>query len=340
MTTFAKNIILKKLLQEKEMYQTTGDLIYVEIDTTIEKVSRILKEKDILSVPVYDRRINEFVGILDSMEILRHIMEADFYKEHKLQFNDESLECFMFSIGNVGEIIQKSTRARRLYRFDSNTCLETVMKVLSECDHRVLVSQMETVESDKTSENSFSTESILSPTKNERRISTMSYHLITQSDIVRFIMRHLKEFGENHLFDRPIEELGMVNPLGSGVFSISTECRAIDGFELMLLRNVQCVAVLDKKDHHIVATLSSSDLKGITADNLRKLNYPVLDFIQEMTGKKASVPVTCTPKSCLSEIIPTILAAKVHRVFIIDSAWNSLGVISMTDIISQVLDTH
>jgi len=82
-----------------------------------------------------------------------------------------------------------------------------------------------------------------------------------------------------------------------------------------------------------VATLSASDMRGLTPASFPLLLAPVLDFLGEVAGG-ARPSIIARPTSTLEEVIRKVVFARVHRVWIIDSNKIS-GVVSLSDIICK-----
>jgi CBS domain containing-hemolysin-like protein len=57
-------------VQLKELVEHKRKLIYVHSDTTVKECTDLLKQKEILSVPVYDKEKKEFIGIVDVLDIM------------------------------------------------------------------------------------------------------------------------------------------------------------------------------------------------------------------------------------------------------------------------------
>lgn len=87
--------------------------------------------------------------------------------------------------------------------------------------------------------------------------------------------------------NKRIEELGLVNPLGGHVISISTKDLAIDGFKKMFYSSINAVVVIDEKGK-IVANLSVSDLRNISEETIEYIRLPVLEFLKKMNGTIAN----------------------------------------------------
>mmetsp|Transcript_8250 Transcript_8250/g.16218 ORF Transcript_8250/g.16218 Transcript_8250/m.16218 type:complete len:116 (-) Transcript_8250:513-860(-) len=99
--------------------------------------------------------------------------------------------------------------------------------------------------------------------------------------------------------------------------------------------------VLDAKGE-IVATLSASDIRGMTKENMKDLMLPVVDFLKKRSGtdslRKQEVVSTNFP---LGKAINKLLDAGIHRLWIVGEgeagvSKNVAAVMSFTDIIRKV----
>ena len=95
---------------------------------------------------------------------------------------------------------------------------------------------------------------------------------------------------------------------------------------------VNAVAVVDDKGS-IVANLSSTDVRGMKSEELCLVRKPVLEYLKARnpTGKLVH-PVTCTPRALLKDVILQLSTAKIHRVWVVDSAMKPVGVVTLSDI--------
>jgi CBS domain-containing protein len=114
----------------------------------------------------------------------------------------------------------------------------------------------------------------------------------------------------------------------------------------------------------LVASLSASDLRGVTSDEVDALLLlPVLEFLQR---RRATTPFTCNPSttlhdvslntyiaalffefsfvnlrslvpdSALVQVMKSLVENKAHRLWIVDNEQKLLGVITLTDLLCKV----
>jgi CBS domain-containing protein len=149
------------------------------------------------------------------------------------------------------------------------------------------------------------------------------------------------------ILDRRIEEIGLVNPLGDPIVSLPSTDRTVDGFLKMFKTEVNAVAVVDDQGK-LIANLSASDLGGLSTKTIHTLSLPPLQFLElahsrnfvelsltSSSDKKPAVPVTCSPETHLTEVVEKLIGAKIHRVWVVDSAQRPIGVVTLTDILKS-----
>jgi CBS-domain-containing membrane protein len=281
------------------------ELVQVDVGTKVEDAIKLMKEKCILSVPVFDPEKCQYIGLLDMFDVMRYTTLGIFEES---AFRDKLFSNYQFRSATVKEIIERSCRGKILV-LEASDPLELAFKNLSE-NHRALI-----------------------PMKDENTFKN-SYRMITQTDLVRFIQKHTDQLGT--CINRRIEEMGLANPLGTQVLSISTKDQALDGFLKMFRNEVNAVAVVDDTGR-LVANLSASDLWGISSQNISTLKLPPLQFLKSISGAIASHPVTCSSRSYLAEVIEKLISAKIHRVWVVNSGEEPIGVVTMTDVLRSLI---
>jgi 5'-AMP-activated protein kinase, regulatory gamma subunit len=151
--------------------------------------------------------------------------------------------------------------------------------------------------------------------------------IITQSDIVSFIVQH-KDSLDQRLVSKTVEELGIVT---KRVVSITEKDEALAGFRLMVERKVGAIAVVEAGTEKLVGQLAAGVLRGIDETNYADLRLPVKEFL-----KKHSVIGynTCKLSTVLSDLLANLHKFRIHRVFVIDDNGRCIGVITLSDIIA------
>jgi CBS domain-containing protein len=294
-------------------------------------VSSVLLENNILSVPVYDSQKKSFIGLIDTLELLK-LNSAEYSRYLKEQKYEELSSLFPSLTESLpltaGELVQKSQRARSIHIFDGGDTLETVMKALALYQqHRILVRKRTTKEAH--------------PGQQQTQTSQgpqADYYLLSQSDILRWLWNNLdRDPALRERAEKSLQELQLVDPKGLPVLGIPSSSKALEGFALMEFHKVPAVAVLkesrDANSGKLEATLSASDLRGIYREKLIPLlDMNVLEFLKQI-GPQLGRQVTVTPQDKLRDCMDKLLSGQVHRAWVLDDQFRPVGVITLTDII-------
>jgi len=266
-----------------------------------------LKKENISSVPVFSEDKQIYVGLVDMLDVMG-VTALGIKDENSILDYHELYNKFAFSVDTVGEIIAQSHRSRNIVILDVGESIQSAMDVLGE-NHRLLIRTRDV----NTGKNTFK--------------------LLSQMDIVKYLSKNINLGSKGNM---RLEQLGLANPLGSEVITVSKHTKATNAFNIIYREQIGAVAVVDD-DGVLLANLSISDLMGISDQNIGNVMLPVLEFLQKTNGERPAVPVTCKATDHLEDILPKILTAHVHRLWVTNSAQKAIGVITLTDIINVVL---
>ena len=274
-----------------------------------------LGERGFQAAPVYrgDADAPAVVAILSVMEVMTFVSFAAY-------FRDRSLDEQTFASLNVpaaltvADVLRErvTEEAAHLWVFEPTAALATVIEAMARGVHRVVTF-------------------VATADEVSRRRTPL---MLTQTDVVRFLFRHEAEL-DDALTQRRIEELGLVNPAGSeSLHSVRSTDKTLACFADLASRGLYAVPVVDEQGA-LQTSLSASDLKA-AHHAYGAMLAPVEGFLKHVHGGKLVHPVTCGVHATLSEIVPSLLAAGIHRVWVVDSARRVLGVVSLSDILAQV----
>jgi len=289
------------LFRSNTMYDTP---IYVNVNTTVEECLNLLASKNILSVPVYDRSKKEWIGIIDVYQIMTHIAFAG-CKDDTVTL-ESVLDKIRLSrpvsdlLGITGK--KENDDIKSLWVLPAHAPLLKTMEYLGKGIYRILITDSNVLQS----------------------------RLITQTDMIRFIHKHWDQFGDfknTSLKDSNTFRVSFIKP----VHTIHERKLAINGFQLMRIKEVNAVAVVNDSGH-IVENLSDSDLRDFTHDKFDTLFVSTTEFLTRTHGGKIRQPVVCSDTDNLKRVVDSIVNEKVHRVWIVDGNMKPIGVVSMTDI--------
>ncbi|KAJ1554772.1 hypothetical protein HK405_004096 [Cladochytrium tenue] len=166
--------------------------------------------------------------------------------------------------------------------------------------------------------------------------------VVTQSDILRYAHHHLESLTglSSPLSETTLLQAGLAGP-HRRVFSLSDKETALAGYSRMAEHRVLALPILDGAGL-VVATLSASDLRGLSADSVDWVRLNVLEFLKKMQGTRG-VPrvqleptVSLTPSDTLQDALALLVERDVHRAWILDGMLRPVGVVSQSDILAAV----
>jgi CBS domain-containing protein len=161
-----------------------------------------------------------------------------------------------------------------------------------------------------------------------------SIHLISQMDLLEFFYRTgldetklPKEFVEK-IFTLPLVDIKKENP---NVIAINDFQAALAAFNIMHINNVHALPVLNTVGT-VISTISATDLRGLSVDNIDKLLLPCHEFldIENSPAKHHSFDTANTNKK-IEEAVKMMVEGRIHHVWVTKD--NHLaGCITPTDI--------
>jgi len=306
-----------------------GELVFDKLElheidehTTVQQALKILKEKNIRALPVTrtEGGKKSYTGIISSFDLMAFIGFASYFSDLvEAKTEEEKAKAFgelQIATTTVKDLVgQVSAEGRTLWTFAPTQSLLPVFDYFSKGVHRALVEQK------------------------DDHTGALSFRLLSQTDVISFLGAHMGSPSLARIFSKPIEELNLCNPLGRGsrepeLVTISTKETALEGFRVMHVKDIQAVPVVDDQGV-IVSTLSTSDTKGLDANNITKCLLPVIDFLKEMHGGRLIHPITCTPKDTLGEVVLKMKVATIHRhqVWVTNAERKPIDVVSMSDVL-------
>eukprot|EP00884_Botryococcus_braunii_P020198 jgi/Botrbrau1/6862/Bobra.152_2s0021.2 len=99
-------------------------------------------------------------------------------------------------------------------------------------------------------------------------------HIISQSDIIRFLYRHVEELGQ--LAQRPVRDLFLEG--AERLVLVPDSMSTIDAFVTMLDNDVSGIGITTVNGGRLVASLSASDLRGLLPGLFPALALPVRQY--------------------------------------------------------------
>jgi len=291
---------------------TVGDIITqkrpiisVEASTPVGTVLNLLKEENILSVPVYGTQGSwlgsggvdlvsnhrQYIGIVSIVDLLAFILHGN--PENVL--NRRIVE----TIGSTNESLS-------LWVEPSSRPLFFVLERFCKGTHRALVHDEKAVGS--------------------------PIRIVTQTDIVHFFIRHSSTYPHlGVVFDAPVGAI--VNP---NVDIVSVNATMREALEMLLLH--PGIPVVNEEGS-IITTLSASDLRGVANSSIALFHsQTVQDFLFILyQGGTIREPLMVSVDTSIRDAAKMMYRNRVHRLWVTVSTETPRGgVITYTDIIRAI----
>jgi len=166
-------------------------------------------------------------------------------------------------------------------------------------------------------------------------------NLVTQSQCVAWLHRHLDELGE--VLNKPMSACaGVIKP----VISIKDDSIAIDAFNLMVEKEVVGLAIVDANGR-LKGNISMRDLKtiGTDASLFWRLHQSVKNFIAKLRheyqarhGRPRTI-VYVLPSATIKDVIQTLAEHRIHRIYICDTHQDKkpIGVVTLQDLLLEII---
>jgi len=164
-------------------------------------------------------------------------------------------------------------------------------------------------------------------------------NVLTQSAIVSWLDKHSDSLGP--VLKLTIRELN----LGvKGVICIKDDSPALEGFKLMASNRISAVGIVDKNGT-LISAISAKDIRVLDSKILfSQLYKSALEFVikarnieKSEMDKKMIPQISATPDTTLGEVLKKLASFKIHRIFVVDSNKKALGVISLGDLLTAIL---
>jgi len=311
---------------------SAGRIIQLNDRDTLGEALKLMTQHQILAIPVVDHKTGKPLYILTMADLVSYFVSHFSDQDFKTDFwttltNFFYLPEYCEEMGKkpLSEILPKAVLEPMPLVNEDHTVLEAVKLMLDQNAHRALVQDN----------------------------SGNMISIITQSRIIQLIASLVDEVPS---CKRSIRELG----LGfKKVLAVREDQIVYKAFRSMVGRKVTCLAVVNEEDK-LVGNLSVTDFKlaGYRSQYWNYLGYPVADYLKELSSKSAvhlrsspfyswgrnpktdspvQLVISVRPEDSLGMVIKYITFFRVHRVYIVDDEHRPLGVITLTDLLKELL---
>eukprot|EP01132_Coremiostelium_polycephalum_P012289 gene12289-15025_t len=287
----------KKYRSEDNAIFQKKSIITSHRDEKLPDIYKKLLENDVLSCPVL-RQGELFYGMIDLLDIIKFIIDECGKKNLKNVDSLFSIEEFKNT--TVAHIMEYpySSKSKKFQKLSPGSTIFSAFEILSKEANRIAVV-------DEKGE-------ILD--------------LITQFDLVHWVYDNMDKLGEKR--NQKLKDFGSANQY---VMSILEHEEVIDAFRLIKIVGVGGVAVI-QENGTLVGNISARDIKklGKNGEQFHRLFSPVKEFVD-------TDPIVCTEEDTLEDVIELLVTKNIHRVYIVDIDFNTVGVITLRDIIGELL---
>jgi len=295
--------------QVKDLFPDKKTIITVKKTDSISHAFKTIIDNKILSVPVYDVHEHKYIGFIDILDIVAHTLQV--LKE--TEFIGGEAPRLVESEERFGG--QQVSSVSDLSRRNPWKPVEDKMPISAAIDRMVQwkVHRIPVLDS-----------------------AGDLITLITQSHIVSWIHKHMKELGPT-VTRKTVDEMELGLGLGE-VVSVPLTALALDAFKLMHSKGVSAVAVVNEKNE-LVGNISASDLKqiGYDAKMFSKLFLKIDEFMKHIPPNEFfSGPICVQKGSTFEEVIEKLQLAKVHRLYVVSLDNKPIGVISQQEVLQSI----
>lgn len=316
-------------------------LVTLNQNGTLGDALGLMQKHGVLSVPVIDATVDpkkegHVIGILSVLDIMTAIVFQpvfEQYRSNQLEKLDKELleavkksKTFDLPAKELVGVSQESLTALR-FLLSTSDPIRKLLAPFSEGLHRILV-------------------------RSEKDAGKFSY--CSQSDLIKFLKGLIMKDEFYQLTKQEIGHLDLVsstyaNPSDpdadyfksldtteSKVVNVFSKSSALLGFRRMIIEGeLSALPVVDDQGK-LIATLSSTDVRGLTKDNFHLILLPVTEFLLKVHNTSSlRTPITCTAEDSLATVIERIVQHKLHRIWVVDDDDHPIGVIALSDIIRK-----
>jgi len=289
--------------QLAELSSLKNDIVSVPADASVSTALEEMRFKGLTALPVrHASQAGEYLGIVNLVDVATFVAFGLFPhgQDPATVKMDDALPKLVQT--PVADLIGVTDEGKRVWSFKDTDPLGSVLDPLSKGVHRALVV------------------SDSSATK-----------VVSQTDVLNLFEKH-RDMTDAAALGKKLNESGMLRPAQEGkVVTVPSTETTLTGYRRMTQSQLSALAVVNDAGA-VVGTLSASDLRGVLADQIpAKVQLALSEFLPK------THPVTATPTTQVGEVMTQMLTAKVHHVWIVDSAQKPLYCVSISDLIEYLI---
>jgi len=303
---------LKELLAQNSVDSITPPskgVIYLDSTEQVVQGFQKLLDNNILSAPVWEAKEGKYIGFLDVRDLVSFcVFINDNNLEAESLLDIVNFGAKMFKHATDGVTLPYLARRNQFHAVKHTATLHDVAEILTKGIRRV-------------------------PVVDD---SGKVINIVSQSSIIQFVGKHLKEISP--VFSEKLEDI----KLGSSpVLTVAKETRAIDVFRMMDQHMRSGVGVVDESGV-LLGYTSGPDLKlFIQTPSLGVLQLPIMIFLNKIRAQSIDIAtpvITCNLTEVASMLIGKLVATRSHRVFVVTHDYKPVKVISIVDLLRYILE--
>ncbi|KAJ3025418.1 UNVERIFIED_CONTAM: hypothetical protein HDU68_007185 [Siphonaria sp. JEL0065] len=371
------HIPISTLLAHKRSRQTSTSLPLVSVkqDTPLRDVLKLMAEKHLLAVPVYveseDLKQKKFTGIVSIMDVLAWTVFQKLFDDLEAlnttaetgtqakKFSDLDTEADVYFSTPVSNLVGYTAESSMSWTLHSTEPVSSLLQMITTPPyHRMLIVDVD--------------EAVKNVTFDDEDVphgSDGCVVMVTQTDLLHFLFTYrdtispqslsillsssiekVERYAQKNIrnlrnFDNDPNQLSTLQGAGeraTRIITVPSTYTALAAFRIMYLHRVSAVAVVSPTTGQMVANLSASDLRGITADmeSLEALLLPVFEFLETKSRNRGVDAIkpdqlrSVTRDQVFEEAIKVLLESRIHRVWVEDEEEKPVGVLTMGDLLA------
>ncbi|TPX46007.1 hypothetical protein SeMB42_g03841 [Synchytrium endobioticum] len=318
------------------------ELVSISVDASVGDALKMFTRHNLLAMPVYGQSHHslpsghkQYLGIVSILDIVMFVTYVasetdqqpttviqtdkapDFPRPNPLHQAD-TLESI-----SIRSVLGKSSESESLWTAKPNDRLGDAIEPLGKGIHRLLVPM---------------------PIS-----ETAGYHVLTQTDVTRFIINHVDEDPQlKQRVSMSLVDLGLCTP--KNLLWVDPSIPLIDALKGMASWGVNAIPVVSGKQNsqRLLGTLSVSDLRMLPPrvdlyeliEEMKKLT--VFEFLERVRSGEvgSNGGVVVKKNDTLLHVATLIVNSHVHRAWIVDDSGRvPIGVVTFSDIMRTILQT-
>ncbi|KAI9096563.1 hypothetical protein DFS34DRAFT_623259 [Phlyctochytrium arcticum] len=334
-------------------------LVAVPNSTPLSTVISVLRSNNILAVPVYSEDENagpkDFEGIVSIWDIMRFTVfrevfelmeqgstslvgpEAEKLRAHIDRIMEEQSTYFATPIKSLLGLTPESTET---WTLNSSAPLSSLLQFLTSARyHRCLI-----IDDSLVAEGATENDALVMITQTD-----LINYILESDSVPRNTLREILELPVTAVEELALRRAQQKNPRSqstnannkSRVVTVSDKSSALSAFREMHKHNVSAVAITDEQNA-LVANLSASDLRNMSASNLDTLLDNVFTFLEVDCHRRADQVKADQLKFVevgqkVHVAVQAMRDAHIHRIWIADDNDHPVGVVTLSDVLSVMV---